>query len=277
MILLVGLSVSFHAGIQHLSVLTWMIGGNFLLHCSCSLINEYSDFITGADLVEYSKSSWKGATGGSKVLVHHLIKAKHVLYVSLFFFLLSYAIWLFLAFETDLKLIPLLSISLAVTFLYSAAFPKGGFSYSREVLLALGAVPLFVLSVVRILSGEYVFSALIAGFMVGMQTLNYLLYHSILDLEADSRSGKVRLARGLGLEKTIVLSEMLMAGTFVGLAGAVYGELFPKGCALPFVLVPFAVKVIHAEMRKVNSVENYVEIVLLFVGFSGLLSLGFFL
>lgn len=277
MALLVGLSVSFHIEIAHKAVLAWMVVGNFLLHCSCSLVNEYSDFITGADLVEYSKLSWKGATGGSKVLVHHLIKAKHVLYVSLFFFILSYGMWLFLAFETDVTLILLLSISLVVTFLYSAAYPRRGFSSIREVLLAFGAVPLFVLSVVKILSGVYVLSALAAGFIVGMQTLNYLLYHSILDLEADARSGKVRLARGLGLEGALVLSEMLMAGTFVGLAGAVYGGLFPKGCALPFVLVPFSAKVIYAEMRKVNIVENYVEIVLLFVGFNGLLSLGFFL
>lgn len=276
LILVVGVSVAVHESrVSYLVV--WMVIGNLLLHSACSLINEYSDFMTGADLVEYPKTTWKIATGGSKVLVDHEINPQHVLYVSLSLFMLSSFIWIVLSLRTDYVVIPLVSFSLAVTFLYSAAVSKGGFYLVRELLLAFGAVPLLTISVVKILSGIYSFTALAAGLVVGMQMMNYLLYHGLLDLEADSQSGKLRITRVLGMERTVQISEALTVGTFVLLAGSLYCRIFPLGCALPFALTPLGAQVVYREKKRIDLLHNYGRVVLLFVGTSLLLSLGFLL
>lgn len=275
--LLVGISVSGYSEVD-----SWigygglMLVGNFLLHCACSLINEYADFVTGADLVEYPVTSWK-ATGGSRVLVDQVINPRHVLAVSLFLFLGSGGMWLSLGMKSGYAVALMLAVSLSVTFLYSAAVSKGGFYYVREVLLAFGAVPLIVVSVVTIVSGRYSVTAFVAGVIVGMQMMNYLVYHGLIDLEADFRSGKLRLTRVLGLERTLLISEILIVGTFVILAVSVYVGVIPRGCLLCFGLVPLAVKIGYAEMRKVNLLQTYTEVLLLFVGSVLLLSVGFWL
>ncbi|MBU7026023.1 MAG: prenyltransferase [Theionarchaea archaeon] len=276
LVLLVGVSVSVYEGLDSYVVVLWMVLGNFLLHCSCSLINEYTDFVTGADLVEYPEMGWK-ATGGSKVLVDQLVKPRNVLVVSLLLFFGSVCIWVVLGAKLGYVLVLMLVISLGVTFLYSAAVSKGGFFYVREILLTFGAVPLLVVAVVKILSGRYSVTALTAGLIVGMQMMNYLLYHGLIDLEADFESGKLRLTRVLGLERTLLISEVLVVGTFVILAVLLWFNVFPLGCVLCFVLVPLAVKIVHAEMKKVNLLRTYTEVMLLFVVSALLLSIGFWL
>jgi len=276
LVLLVGVSVSVYEGLDSYVVVLWMVLGNFLLHCSCSLINEYTDFVTGADLVEYPEMGWK-ATGGSRVLVDQLIEPRNVLVISLLLFFGSVCIWVVLGAKLGYVLVLMLVISLGVTFLYSAAVSKGGFFYVREILLTFGAVPLLVVAVVKILSGRYSVTALTAGLIVGMQMMNYLLYHGLIDLEADFESGKLRLTRVLGLERTLLISEVLVVGTFVGLAVLLWFKVFPRGCVLCFGLVPLAVKIVHAEMKRVNLLKVYTEMVLLFVVSALLLSVGFWL
>ena len=273
LVLLVGISVSVHAGILHRELIFWMVLGNVLLHCACSLINEYSDFVTGADLVDYPELKWKTATGGSRVLVDQLINPNHVFYVSFLFFFSSFVIWMGLAF-TDCVLGGVLALSLGVTFLYSAAFSKGRFYYLREVLLTFLAVPLFVLSVVKILSGEYLITAFVAGLYTGVHMMNYLLYHGLIDLEADLQSGKLRVTRVLGVERTLLGSEGLIVGSFIILVVFLYLRVLPGGCVLPFGLVPLAVKIVWAERKRVL-VGNYTAVVLFFVLSVLLLAVGF--
>jgi 1,4-dihydroxy-2-naphthoate octaprenyltransferase len=274
--LLVGIGVSHSYGIQDAQVILWMVAGNGLLHCACSLINEYSDFVTGADLAEYPQTTW-AATGGSRVLVDHLLSPGDVLVISLLFFFFSGGIWTFLALRVDLLLVLVLIGSVIIIFLYSAAFSHFGLHYVREVALTVGAVPLFVFSVVKILSGVYSVTAVIAGGVVGMQMLNYLLYHGLLDLQADVESGKLRLTRVLGAEKTIYTSQALMVGTYVVVALSVCTGLFPLGCAVTFFLVPLAALVMYAEVKRVDLVNTYLKVVFLFIGTSALLAVGFLL
>lgn len=272
LVLLAGISVSFWYSASA-NVIVWMIVGNVLLHCACSLVNEYADYVTGADLVEYPELRWT-ATGGSRVLVDQLIDPGHVLAVSLVSFGGSYVIWLGLAITSGYALIFLLTVSLGITFLYSATVTKGGFYYIRELLVTLVSVPALVVAVVKILSGLYSFTAFAAGIVVGMQMLNYLLYHGLIDLEADLRSGKKRLTRVLGEKRTRYISGLLIVGTFVILGVLVFYRVFPAGCLLPFVLVPLAGKILYAEIEKVI-LKNYTPVVLLFVMSSVLLSVGF--
>ncbi len=276
LILFVGISVAYSRGIVHKGAILWMVLGNVLLHCACSLINEYADFVTGADLVEYPRLKWKGATGGSKVLIHEVISPNHVLYVSLFLFFVSLGIWLMLARKTGYVLV-LLAVSLGITFLYSAAFSKGGFYYVREAVLSFVAVPFIVFSVVKILSGAYTVAGVVAGVYTGMHMMNYLLYHGFIDLKADLQSGKLRVTRVLGADKTLFGSEVLLVGSFVVLAVSLYCGILPGRCALPFVLVPLAVKIGYAELKRTALLETYVLVVLLFVLSVFLLSVGFWL
>lgn len=273
--LLVGISISIHK-VFSVDAVMWMILGNFLLHCACSLINEYRDFVKGADLVEYPEVSWK-ATGGSKVLVDHLIRPGNVLIVSLLLFSFSSSIFVFLALKQENTVVLMVTFSLGVTFLYSAAVSKGGFYYIREVLLTLGAVPLFVVSVVRILSGEYSLAAVTAGIVVGILMMNYLVYHGMIDIEADKRSGKLRFTRVLGLQRTLQISELLTTGAFVILAVSLYFGVLPRECILCLVLIPLAVKILFAEMRKNDLLSIYKEVVLLLLVGALLLSAGFWL
>ncbi|MBU7018190.1 MAG: prenyltransferase [Theionarchaea archaeon] len=275
--LFVGLSVAGFLGIIHSSVIVWMVGANLLLHCSCSLINEYADFVSGADLGEYPRTSWR-ATGGSRVLVDKLLMPNHVLYGSFLLLGSSYVIWIWISIALqEGLLILILTCSAGTTFLYAAAFSKGGFSYIREVILTFGAVPLFTISVVRIMSGVYSGTALAAGLIVGMQMMNYLLYHGLLDLQADHYSGKLRLTRFLGEEKTLCVSEILTAGTFFVIGSLMYFEVLPLSCAVTVVLLPLAGMVIHAEVKRKPLVKTYTKVVILFVGMGVLLSLGFWL
>ena len=256
-----------------------MVLANVLLHCSCSLINEYQDFMSGADFAEYPSTSWR-ATGGSRVLIDRLLEPSHVLYGSLLLLGGSYVIWIgmwvVLVF-CEVVLILIVTFSIIVTFLYAAAFSKGGFFYYREGVLAFGAVPLFVLSVVRMVSGVYSGTAIAAGVLVGMQMFNYLLYHGLLDIQADLQSGKLRLTRFLGEEKTLFISEILIAGTFVIVGLSVYLEVLPLFCSITMILLPLAGMIIHAEVKKKSLVNTYTKVVILFVGMGVLLSVGFWL
>jgi 1,4-dihydroxy-2-naphthoate octaprenyltransferase len=274
LILVVGVSVSRYLGVDSYTAVVFMVVGNFLLHCSCSLINEYADFVTGADQVAYPETRWK-ATGGSRVLVDGLLSQQHVLGVSLLLFFLSFFVWSYLAVKVDYVLIFGVVFSFGTTYLYAAAFSKGGFHYVRELLMAFGAVPVIVVSVVRILSGEYAVTAAAAGGITGMQLMNYLVYHGVLDMKADSESGKKRLTRALGLERSLYCSGVLTAGTFVGLGVLLYTGVFPPGCAVAGILVGLAARIIYGEMKK--DIRYYTHVVLLFIGTAGLLSLGFWL
>jgi 1,4-dihydroxy-2-naphthoate octaprenyltransferase len=275
-ILLVGVSVSVYIGINHHFLIFWMVAANFFLHSACSLINEYTDFVTGADFADYPAMKWR-ATGGSKVLVDQLISPNHVLYISFLFFFISWGIWVFLAVAADYWLVLFVSTGVGITFLYAAAFSRVKFFYVREILLSFGAIPLFSVSVVKILSGVYSLAALTAGVITGMQILNYVMYHGLLDLKADAHSGKLRITRVLGEEKTVIVSEVLTGSTFFVLAASVYTQVLPYGCVLPFVAVPLAAKIMYAEIKRVAPSTVYTVVVLFCLLVTLLLSLGFWL
>lgn len=274
--LLVGLSVAHYCGIENTTLIIWMVAGNVLLHCASSLINEYRDFTTGADLVDYPETTWR-ATGGSRVLVDQLITPRDALNISLFFFFVSCGIWGFMGFQAGPGLGVGLLFSLGVTYVYSAAVSVCGFYYVREVLMTFGAVPVFVVSVVKILSGNYSGTAFIAGTLVGMQMMNYLLYHGLIDMKADLESGKLRLTRFLGERNTLRASIVLITGTFVIIGVAVCLNVLPPGCALTGIVVPLAGRIVHDEVKRINIVKNYSKVVLLFLGTGLLLSAGFWL
>ena len=273
-ILLVGISVSVYTGIHNYSLIFLMVAANFFLHTACSLINEYSDFVTGADFAEYPDMKWR-ATGGSKVLVDQLINPNHVLYISFLFFFISCSIWVFLAVVTDFRLIVVVVAASGITFLYAAAFSRLKFYYVRELLLSLGAIPLFSVAVVKVLSGVYSLAAVTAGMVTGMQMLNYLVYHGVLDLKADEQSGKLRITRVLG-KKALFVSEMLTGGTFVVIAAGIYTGVLPHTCAISFITLPWAAKIMYAEIKTTPS-TTYTAVVLLCFLVTLFLSIGFWL
>ncbi|MBU6999773.1 MAG: prenyltransferase [Theionarchaea archaeon] len=273
MILVVGISASVFTGIVFSMGIVWMVAANVLFHCACSLINEYSDFVSGADLVEYPESRWS-ATGGSSVLKEQLLQPRQVLRVSLFLFCVSWIIWVVLGYWTDHWIILVMSGALSVTYLYSAALSVGGFYYYRDVALSLGSVPLVVVSVAKVLTTAYSVTALAAGIVAGTQILIYLLYHGIVDLDADSKSGKLRLSSVLGLERTRMASRgllFLMVGTAVGLG---YTGILPHFSVSMAVILPVAVIIMRKEKTQ-PLMKTYNQMVLLMGAAGGLLCAGF--
>ncbi|MBU7014304.1 MAG: UbiA family prenyltransferase [Theionarchaea archaeon] len=273
LILLVALSVSAFEGIVFMTGIVWIVAGNVLLHCACSLINEYRDFKTGADLVEYPQSGWS-ATGGSGVLKEQLLLPRQALRVSAILFLASWAIWLVLGYKTDYWVVFLMSGALLMTYLYSAAVSVGGFYYYRDVAMSLGSVPLVVVSVVKVLTAGYSLVALATGIIMGILILIYLLYHGIVDLNADSMSGKLRISRVLGPEKTRMVAKVLFFSTVLGVTGLAYKGVLPQFSMLIVTLLPPAIVVMWNEKRQ-PPMKTYNQVILLLGAAAVFLCSGF--
>jgi 1,4-dihydroxy-2-naphthoate octaprenyltransferase len=273
LVLLVGISVSSSVGIVFTAGIVWIVAANVLLHCSCSLINEYRDFVSGADLVEYPESRWS-ATGGSGVLREQSLKPRQVLNASLVLFCVSWVIWLVLGYQIDHWIILFMSGALLITYLYSAAVSAKGFYYYREVALSLGSVPLVVISVVKVLTTVYSSSALTAGIILGMQILVYLLYHGIVDLDSDSKSGKLRISVALGRERTRMVSRGLLIFMILAASGLAYRGILPQFCMLIVVLLPAALVIMQKEKSQ-PPMKTYNQIILLLGAAAGLLCGGY--
>jgi 1,4-dihydroxy-2-naphthoate octaprenyltransferase len=273
LVLLVGISVSAFVGIVFTMGIVWIVAANVLLHCACSLINEYRDFVSGADLVDYPESGWS-ATGGSGVLREQLLPPRQVLSVSLVLGCVSWAIWLVLGYQIDYWIILFMSGALLITYLYSAAVSAAGFYYYREVALSLGSVPLVVISVVKVLTAVYSAAALAAGIIIGMQILIYLLYHGIVDLDSDSESGKLRVTMVLGRERTCMVSRGLLICMVLAVTGLAYKGILPQFSMSVAVLLPAAVLIMWKEKRQ-SPMRTYNQIVLLLGAAAGLLCSGY--
>jgi 1,4-dihydroxy-2-naphthoate octaprenyltransferase len=273
LVLLVGISVSRSVGIVFTMGIVWIVAANVLLHCACSLINEYRDFVSGADLVDYPESRWL-ATGGSNVLREQLLEPKKVLSASLVLYCVSWGIWLILGYQIDSRIILFMSGALLVTYLYSAAVSAAGFYYYREVALSLGGVPLVVISVVKVLTTVYSVTALAAGIIIGMQILVYLLYHGIVDLNSDSKSGKLRISVVLGRERTRMVSRGLLIFMILAATGLAYKGFLPRFSMSVAVLLPVAVVIMWKEKSQ-SPMKTYNQIILLLGAAAVLLCSGY--
>ncbi|MBU7024122.1 MAG: prenyltransferase [Theionarchaea archaeon] len=275
LVVLVGISVSSSVGIVFTMGIVWTVAANVLLHCACSLINEYRDFMSGADLVDYPESRGL-ATGGSGVLREQLLEPKKVLRVSLVLYCVSWGIWLFLGYQIDSRIIFLMSGALLVTYLYSAAVSAAGFYYYRDVALSLGSVPLVVISVVKVLTTVYSVAALAAGIIIGMQILIYLLYHGIVDLNSDSTSGKLRISVVLGRERTRMASRGLLISMILAATGLAYKGILPQFSMSVAVLLPVAAVIMWKEKSQ-SPMKTYNQIILLLGAAAVLLCSGYWM
>jgi len=176
--------------------ITGLLAATIFGHLGANCLNDYADW-NESDRINQKASPFNG---GSRFLLGKVMKQSDFLYLSLFFFTLTAAIWVFFSLTRGAMVFWVGLAGILCGILYSQkpfSFQKRGLG---EILILLAFGPVLTLAAASIF-GAYSLAILLLGAPFGIATLNIIFLNEIPDREADIQAGKKTWVVRLGEER----------------------------------------------------------------------------
>jgi len=186
-----GTSVAWWDGFLSLDFALLAFFGLLLWHISVNVLNEYFDYRDGIDFYTV-KSLFHGGSGN---LPSQLLKARSVLRLGLFCFVLAIPIWIYLVIATGLALLPIVLLGAVCVLFYTQVLTKWRLA---EVSSAVGIGVLPVMAFYFVQTGEYTLNIYAAAISSGLLLFGFHLLAELPDAEADTIGGRKTLPIILG-------------------------------------------------------------------------------
>ena len=204
-----------------------LLGGS-LLHIGTNTSNDYFDYLSGTDNLNYNYSN-KGLNGGSRGIQMGLISPKGVRNLTIVVFGLSILVGIPLIQKAGMPVLWLGIIGFLSGLFYTA--PPFRFSSRKglgELLIGLNFGPLMVAGSTLVQTGQLLPEAFLAGVPLGFLIAAVVYINEFPDHDSDKATGKNTLIVVFGPEKARVGYVALVSGAFLSIVLLVLNGTFPS-------------------------------------------------
>ncbi len=202
--------------------------GGALLHVGTNTSNDYFDYLSGTDNLNYNYSN-KGLNGGSRGIQMGLITPNGVRNLTIVIFALSVLVGIPLIQKAGISVLWLGLIGFLSGLFYTA--PPFRFSSRKglgELLIGLNFGPLMVAGSTLVQTGELLPEAFLAGIPLGFLIAAVVYINEFPDHDSDKATGKNTLIVVFGPEKARVGYVALVSGAFLSIVLLVLNGTFPS-------------------------------------------------
>ena len=209
---------------------TWLgitLFAGSLLHIGTNTSNDYFDYKSGTDTINYNYSN-EGLNGGSRSIQMGLISPKGVAIVAAISFSLSAIIGIPLIIKAGINILWLGLFGFLSGLFYTA--PPFNFSSRRglgELLIGLNFGPLMAAGSALVQTGQLLPEAFLAGIPIGFLIAAVVYINEFPDHDSDKRTGKNTLIVTLGPEKARRGYVALFASAFISIVLMAINGTFP--------------------------------------------------
>ena len=204
-----------------------LLGGS-LLHIGTNTSNDYFDYLSGTDNLNYNYSN-KGLNGGSRGIQMGLISPVGVRNLTIIIFTLSILVGIPLIQKAGMPVLWLGLIGFLSGLFYTA--PPFRFSSRKglgELLIGLNFGPLMVAGSTLVQTGQLLPEAFLAGIPLGFLIAAVVYINEFPDHDSDKATGKNTLIVVFGPEKARVGYVALVSGAFLSIVLLVLNGTFPS-------------------------------------------------
>jgi 1,4-dihydroxy-2-naphthoate octaprenyltransferase len=203
-----------------------------LFNAGTNCANDYYDHRTGNDELNVNPTPF---SGGSRVIQTGVVPPRQMLFASFFFFGLGSIIGLYLNAVTPGNLILYLGIFGLITgFFYTAAPVLIGYRGIGELVVGLDLGTLAIIGAYYVQAHSLNWSVFWISLPIGFLVAAILYINQFPDYDADKAVNKKHLVVRLGKKKAVYGYYLLIAGTYLVIAGSAIFKM-----VTPFVLISF--------------------------------------
>ena len=214
-----------------------------LFNAGTNLANDYYDHKTGNDDINTSLTPF---SGGSRVIQNGLIPAKHILIGSFLFFGLGSVIGLYLNAITPGNLVLYLGIfGLLSGFLYTATPVLIGYRGVGELVVGLNLGTLTIIGSYFVQAHSVSWPVFWMSLPIGFLVAAILYINQFPDYEADKAVDKKHLVVRLGKRRAVYGYYLLIAATYLVIAGSVLFRMVTPFALVSFLTLPLAVSAVR--------------------------------
>jgi 1,4-dihydroxy-2-naphthoate octaprenyltransferase len=226
--------------------------GALAAHASVNLLNEYSDFRSGLDLM----AKRTPFSGGSGTLPEHPEAATATLNAGIVTLGLAAGVGVYFLSERGLALLPLGLVGLLVVAVYTVWITR----HPLLCLLApgLGFGPLMVMGTGFALTGTYTWAAFVVSLMPFFLVGELLLLNQFPDVEPDREAGRRHLPIVLGRQPSAWIFAGFLLAAYLTLIGGVVAGLFPIWALIGLAPLPLAVVLARSVIRYADDLDRLV-------------------
>ena len=204
-----------------------LLGGS-LLHIGTNTSNDYFDYLSGTDNINYNYSN-KGLNGGSRGIQMGLITLQGVRNLTITVFILSMLVGIPLIMKAGLPVLWLGLIGMFSAIFYTAPPLKlGSRKGVGELLIGLNFGPLMVAGSALIQTGQVLPEAFLAGIPLGFLISAVVYVNEFPDHDSDKATGKNTLIVVFGPERARIGYVALVSGAFLSIVFLVLNGTFPS-------------------------------------------------
>ncbi len=192
--------------------LRWIVVllASFLVHLSTNLVNDYFDYVSGADAGD--------SIGGSRVIQERKITPSQIRNAVIFLYFVAMILGVWIVWTANVWWLAGFAFFAFFSSLFYTAPPiRYGYLGLGEIFVALNMGPIMVVGTVAALSGDFSPRALWLSVPVGLMVATILYYQSLPDIEADRAVGKRTVAVRLGKPAAIWGFRCLVAATMLSI------------------------------------------------------------
>jgi 1,4-dihydroxy-2-naphthoate octaprenyltransferase len=210
-----------------------------LFNAGTNLANDYYDHKTGNDDINTSLTPF---SGGSRVIQNGVIPAKHMLIGSFLFFGLGSVMGLYLNAITPGNLVLYLGIfGLLSGFLYTATPVLIGYRGVGELVVGLNLGTLTIIGSYFVQAHSVSWPVFWMSLPIGFLVVAILYINQFPDYEADKAVDKKHLVVRLGKRRAVYGYYLLIAATYLVIAGSVLFRMVTPFALVSFLTLPLAV------------------------------------
>ena len=229
-----------------------LLGGS-LLHIGTNTSNDYFDYLSGTDNLNYNYSN-KGLNGGSRGIQMGLISPVGVRNLTIIIFTLSILVGIPLIQKAGMPVLWLGLIGFLSGLFYTA--PPFRFSSRKglgELLIGLNFGPLMVAGSTLVQTGQLLPEAFLAGIPLGFLIAAVVYINEFPDHDSDKATGKNTLIVVLGPEKARVGYVALVSGAFLSIVLLVLNGTFPSLILIALLASYFGLKSVQTLYKYYNN------------------------
>ncbi|MBM2831086.1 MAG: 1,4-dihydroxy-2-naphthoate octaprenyltransferase [Dehalococcoidia bacterium] len=222
-------------------VLTLIAG--LLIHAGANTINDYFDHKSGND--DINREYVRPFSGGSRLIQLGLLTPMEVLGISLFCFLVSSLLGLYLAWTRGPLILVLGVIGVISAFFYTGRpfyWAKRGMG---ELLVGLNFGPLMTLGAYYVQTRTFSWLPVLVAIPVGLLIAAVLYINEFPDYTADKAVGKRTLVVRLGRRHAVPLYIAMMVLANLAIIAGVALNVLPLAALLALVLIPLSFRAIQ--------------------------------
>ncbi len=246
---LLGVMVALNrTGVLRMELLSLTLIGIIAIHAASNMIDDYFDYVSGADEHPIYERLDSPFFGGSGMISEGKLGPEEVRRASVVLFAFGSVIGVYLALARGWEILALGITGILFGYFHAKHISTRGLG---EFSMFLNFGPLIALGSYYVQSGEFAIGPIVASLPIGIAMFCMLLVNSIPDYEADNSAGKETIPVKIGRKKSAYLYIAMILVVYLSVIFGFLLEYLPSGALLVLVTLPLS-----AASAKVV-IENY--------------------